>query len=145
MANNYNPLVKKDNEVALFKHDLKFMDFHNVTFRYLLTTPLKGEKRTSLAVRIHDYVFPMQQAISHYEFKKKKQAPETYHTIESGLKETLRRAKISIALNNNQNKLFIGYWKYLVGVLREDSHLLKDTELENCVSQFEKNVSTMKA
>lgn len=145
MATNYNPLLKKNNEVSLFKHDLKFMDFHNVTFRYLSTTPLKGEKRTSLAVRIHNYSFPMQEAISQYEFKKKKQTPETYHIIEAGLKEVLRRAKISLALNNNQNILFIGYWKYFVTVLREDSHLLKDTDLENCVSQFEKNVLTMKA
>ena len=30
-------------EIHLFKPDLKFMDFHNLTFRYLDITPLKGD------------------------------------------------------------------------------------------------------
>lgn len=142
---NYNPLLKKENEASLFKKELKFMDFHHVTFRYLLTTPLKGETRTSLAVRIHDYVLPMQVAISKYELKKGKQKPETYNTIESGLKEAVRRAKMSLAVTDNNNELFIGYWKYLATVYREDAHILKDAALENCIQNFEEYVLTMKS
>ncbi|MCC6837240.1 MAG: hypothetical protein IT234_01765 [Bacteroidia bacterium] len=139
----YTP-PKKENETSLFKKELKFMDFHHVTFRYLNTTPLKGEEKTSLAVRIHDYVFPMQEALSNYHFKKTKQHPDTYLKIESGLKEAVRRAKISLAVKENNNELFIGYWKYLADVYREDATLLRDETLNDCINNFEAYVQTMK-
>jgi len=139
----YTP-IKKENANSLFKKDLKFMDFHHVTFRYLNTTSLKGQAKTSLAVRIHDYVFPMQEAVMQYQLKKSKQSPQTYAAIESGLKEAVRRAKISLALKDNNNKLFIGYWKYVANVYREDAVLLKDSALENCIQNFEQYVQTMK-
>lgn len=128
----------------LFKHDLKFMDFHQLTFCYLDTTPLKGESKISLAVRIHDYVSPMQDAILNYGFSKTKQAPKTYEVIESGMKETLRRAKISLALNDNQSKFFIGYWKFLAGILHEDANRLKDEQLQGAIRKFEQNVLSLK-
>ena len=139
----YTP-TKKENETSLFKKELKFMDFHHVTFRYLNTTPLKGEEKTSLAVRIHDYVFPMQEALSNYDFKKTKQNPDTYQKIEAGLKEAVRRAKISLAIKENNNELFIGYWKYLANVYREDAELLQDENLNTCINSFEAYVQTMK-
>ena len=141
--NTYTP-QKKDNETRLFKKDLKFMDFHHVTFSYIETTILKGEKRTPLAIRIHCFVFPMQEAIENYNYKRKKQTPEVYVIIEKGLIEAVRRAKISLGRIKENNKLFIGYWNYLANVYHEDALLLKDTELERCIQHFKEYVQTMK-
>ena len=143
MMNPYTPL-KKDNETSLFKTDLKFMDFYHVTCRYLETTNLTGEKRTPLAIRIHSFVFPMQEAIENYNYKLKKQPPEVYAIIEKGLLEAVRRAKISLARIKDNNKLFIGYWHYLANVYCEDALLLKDAELETCIQKFKDYVQTMK-
>ena len=139
-----NMAKNKQNETLLFKPDLKFMDFHHQTFSYLNTIKLNEKSKTGLAIRIHDYVFPMQEAILMYSHNKIKQVPKTYQVIESGLKETLRRVKISLALNNNQSKLFIGYWKFLVNVFRMDAIQLKDEQLQMIIDGFEKNVSLLK-
>ncbi len=139
----YTP-PKKENEASIFKKELKFMDFHHVTFRYLDSTSLERDKRRPVAVRIHSYVYPMQEVIEQYNLKRKKQDPEVYTAIESGLKEAVRRAKISLGRTKDKNKFFIGYWNYLVNVYREDAKLLGDTALEKCIDNFESYVKTMK-
>ena len=141
--NPYTP-IKKATETSLFKKELKFMDFYKVTFHYIETTHLEGEKRTALAIRIHSFVFPMQEAILNYDLKRKQQKSEVYTTIEKGLIEAVRRAKISLGRSKDNNKLFIDYWKYLVNIYHEDAQLLKDAELEMCIKNFEDYVNTMK-
>ena len=130
--------------IHLFKPDLKFMDFHRITSRYVSTTTLNEKSKKDLMIRIHDYVFPVQEAIKKYPLGKVKQKPKTYNEIETGLKETLRRVKISLALNNKNSKLFVGYWKFLADVLQEDAALLKDEQLQSTMKEFEKNALTLK-
>jgi hypothetical protein len=137
-------LPKKENEASIFKKELKFMDFYYVTFRYLNTTPLNREEQTPVAMRIHNFVFPMQEAILNYDLKKRKQDVDVYESINKGLKETVRRAKISLGILKENNALFIGYWSYLVNVYREDAKLLGDKALERCIDNFESYVQTMK-
>ena len=127
----------------LFKPDLKFIDFYNLTARYLKTVSLNDKSKTELAIRIHDYSFPIHQTVLKYKLGKK-QNPKIYTEIETGLKETLRRVKISLALNNKHSKLFVGYWKFLADVLQEDAAHLKDEHLQNNIREFEKNTLTLK-
>lgn len=138
-----NMAVPNNKTIHLFKPDLKFMDFHRITSRYVNTTSLNEKSKTELAIRIHDYVFPVQEAISKYALDKTKQNPTTYNEIETGLKETLRRVKISLALNDKQSKLFVGYWKFLADVLQQDATLLKDEHLQSTMQEFEKNTLTL--
>lgn len=137
-------LPKKENEASLFKKELKFMDFYYVTFRYLNTTKLNREEQTPVAMRIHNFVMSMEELILQYDLKKRKQSPAVYETIDTGLKETVRRAKISLGRIKENNPLFIGYWNYLVNVYREDAKLLGDKALERCIDNFETYVQTMK-
>lgn len=135
--------VTNHKTIHLFKADLKFMDFHRITSRYLHTTSLNEKSKTELAIRIHNFVFPVQQTIIKYKLGKAKQNPKTYHEIETDLKETLRRAKISLALSNKHSKLFVGYWKFLADVLKEDAAHLKDEQLKNTMKEFEKYTLTL--
>jgi hypothetical protein len=134
----------QENTTLLFKPDLKFMDFWHVTNDYLNTTSLGKETKSEIMIRIHDFSLQLNHTIGLYPTGNKKASGKTYDDIAAGLKETLRRAKISLARNQTYGKVFIAYWKYLCDVLKQDALLLKDEKLQDILSDFEQNISTMK-
>lgn len=134
----------KENTPLLFKPQLKFMDLWNVTDAYLNTIRLGEKTKRDIMIRIHDFSFHLHSTIKLYPTEGKKPSPKIYDEIAAGLKETLRRAKISLAHNKEFGKIFIAYWKYLCGVLKQDALLLKDENLQSILLDFEQNISTMK-
>lgn len=136
------PLIVR--QPRLFKSELKFMDFWHVTNDYLKTTLLDEEVKKELMIRINDYSIQMHNTIALYPMKNKKANKETYDAITSGLKESVRRAKISMALNQSHLEPFGAYWKFLVGILKNDTALLKDEHLQNAITHFENSVNTIK-
>lgn len=132
------------NGLRLFKPELKFMDIWFVTNDYLQTTKLNEETKKEVMIRIHNFSIQLRDTIELYPSKNKKVNQKVYQQIELGLKESVRRAKISMALNKVHNRTFALYWKYLATVLKQDAGLLKDEYLKNAVQTFEKSVSTIK-
>ena len=130
-------------EPRLFKPELKFMDFWHVTNDYLKTTSLNEQTKKEVMIRIHNFSIHLNETIALYPTGKKKINQRTYDTITAGLKESVRRAKISLALNHSFKKPFIAYWKYLSGVLVSDATLINDENLLNTVYHFEYFVSTI--
>jgi hypothetical protein len=128
----------------LFKPDVKFMDLWNVTNDYLNTTSLGEKTKKEIMIRIHDFSFQLHSTIELYPTGDKKASAKTYDEIAAGLKETVRRAKISLALNQTFGKIFAAYWKFLSDVLKQDALLLKDEKLQNILLEFERNINTMK-
>lgn len=124
------------NGLRLFKPELKFMDIWFVTNDYIQTTKLNEETKKEVMIRIHNFSIQLRDTFELYPSKNKK----VYKQIELGLKESVRRAKISVALNKAHNKTFVFYWRYLATVLKQDAILLKDEHLQNAVQVFEKCV-----
>jgi len=127
----------------LFKQDLKFMDWWHVTNDYLKTTSLTQDEKKEVMIRIHDFSLHLQNTILHYSAEIKQHNMQTYESIESGLKETLRRAKISMARNHRFNNVFAGYWKFLAEVLKNESEILNDDKLKTVFLNFDKTVDAL--
>lgn len=134
---------RPENGVRLFKPELKFMDFWYVTNDYLKTTTLSEKTKKEMMIRIHDFSIQLRETFDLYLNENKKSNQKIYDEITAGLKESVRRAKISMARNKAENKTFAGYWKFLANVLKEDSVLLKDESLQNAIHTFEQNVNTI--
>ncbi len=130
-------------EPRLFKRDLKFMDIYYVTDDFVREKSLDKKTRHEVMVRIHDFSIHLADTFSLYTASKKP-TEKTYHQIETGLKEVVRRAKISLALNKKHVKYFVDYWPSLAGVLQRDAHLLKDQRLQGIIEGFEKRTHEIK-
>jgi len=127
----------------LFKPDLKFMDWWHVSNDYLTTTELNQEDKKEVMMRIHDFALHLQNTITLYPLTKKEKDTHTYESIESGLKESIRRAKISMARNSRFNNVFAGYWKFLATVLQNESIILNDEKLKNVFINFDKTTDAL--
>jgi hypothetical protein len=125
------------NSTRLFKKGLKFMDFWHVTNDYLKTIDLNDKERKEIMIRVHGFSIHLHGTIAFYPIGNKNIKQKTYTTIENGLRESLRRAKISLSLNKKSGKVFGAYWLFLAKVLLEDARILKDVELENVIRNFE--------
>ena len=132
----------KKNEPRLFKNDLKFMDINYVTQHFLLPKKLDKKTKHEIAVRIHNFSLSLHDTIKLYPIGKKATG-NTYDKMEAGFKETLRRVKISLALDKKHSKYLVDYWPFLAGVLKNDARLLKDERLQNMINDFEKKTQAL--
>jgi hypothetical protein len=120
------------------------MDFWHVTNDFLNTTSLNEKTKKEMMNRIHTFSIQLNDTITLYPIGTEKVNQKTYDAITIGLKESVRRAKISLAHNKKHSKPFTGYWKFLADVLKEDAQVLKDEHLQNAIQIFETSVSTIK-
>lgn len=131
-------------QLRLFKPNLKFMDWWHVSNNYLKTTSLNQEEKKEVMIRLNDFSLHLHNTISLYPLENNQHSAEIYKLIESGLKEALRRAKISMTKNNRFNSIFAGYWKFLANVLKNESITLNDNKLKEVFLNFDSTVDSLK-
>lgn len=134
----------REDKPKLFKKDVKLMDINIVTHLFLMPKKLERPIQHEIMVRINNNTFSLGQTLHLYS-KRKAIGKATYGKIAQGLKETLRRVRISLALDKNYNGYVVEYWPYVASVLKKDAELIKDERLYNIASEFEKYALALKA
>jgi hypothetical protein len=130
--------------LSLIVPGIKYADFLNQTNAYLNSLYLSEKHETELQHRINALCGPLCDTLIYYEHDKDSQSQKTYRSIELGLKEVLRRVRISLAVNKKHSKDYIGFWKYVSTVCMKDAAILRDLYLLSLFERFHKAAQSLK-
>ncbi|MCC6371180.1 MAG: hypothetical protein IT236_09270 [Bacteroidia bacterium] len=133
------------NNCTLIVPQIKYVDYMNQTTAYLAKVKLSEKAKVEITHRINSLGKSFTDTLAHYAHGKPKQSPKAYAAIESGIKEILRRIRISLAVNKKHSKEYIGFWKHLSELCLEDAALLRDLYLLSVFESFHESTHKLKA
>ena len=141
----YQQMKTKNSNCKLMIPGIKYTDFMNQSTSYLAALKMTSKAREELTHRINSSGKMLTDTLSNYAHGKARQSPKAYAAIEAGLKELLRRIRISIGVNKKQSKEYIGFWKHLSKVCLADAAALRDLYLISQFESFSQSVHELKS